>query len=53
VGGKDSSNAWISPREFIPRTSSILGEVDIGVFKESGHPSRFSLGKLRGFAFIH
>ena len=39
VGGKVSSKAWIRPRAFIPKVSSILGEVDIRVLKEGWHSS--------------
>ena len=37
VGGNDSSNAAISPREFIPKTSSVLGEIDITMLEEGWH----------------
>ena len=33
--------------------SSVLGEVDIAMFKEGWHPSSFCLGKLRCFTFVH
>ena len=39
VGGNDCSKAAISPREFIPKTSSVLGEIDITMLKESWHSS--------------